>query len=41
MTIGAGDPSFDWCSVLAFGTVLDDGESPGSERVLRGRGARP
>jgi 5,10-methylenetetrahydromethanopterin reductase len=38
MTIGAGDPSFDWCSVLAFGTVLDDGESPGSERALAAAG---
>src|SRR6476646_7445162 len=23
MTIGAGNADFDWCSVLAFGTVLD------------------
>jgi 5,10-methylenetetrahydromethanopterin reductase len=38
MTIGAGDPSFDWCAVLAFGTVLDDGESPGSERALAAAG---
>ena len=38
MTIGAGDPTFDWCSVLAFGTVLDDGESPGSERALAAAG---
>ena len=38
MTIGAGDPDFDWCSVLAFGTVLDDGESPGSERALAAAG---
>ena len=35
MTIGGGDHDFDWCSVLAFGTVLDDGESPGSEAPSR------
>jgi 5,10-methylenetetrahydromethanopterin reductase len=38
MTIGTGDPSFDWCAVLAFGTVLDDGESPGSDRALAAAG---
>ena len=38
MTIGAGEPAFDWCSVLAFGTVLDPGESPGSERALAAAG---
>ncbi len=38
MTIGAGDPTFDWCSVLAFGTVLDAGESPSSERALDAAG---
>jgi 5,10-methylenetetrahydromethanopterin reductase len=38
MTIGTGDPDFDWCSVLAFGTVLDPGESPGSERALAAAG---
>jgi 5,10-methylenetetrahydromethanopterin reductase len=38
MTIGGGDPEFEWCSVLAFGTVLDDGESPGSERALAAAG---
>lgn len=38
MTIGSGDPDFEWCSVLAFGTVLDDGESPGSERALAAAG---
>jgi len=38
MTIGAGEPEFDWCSVLAFGTVLDSGESPGSERALAAAG---
>src|SRR6266511_5854131 len=34
MTIGSGQPDFDWCAVLAFGTVLDDGEPPSSERAL-------
>ncbi len=38
MTIGTGDASFDWCAVLAFGTVLDDGESPGSDRALAAAG---
>ncbi|MDP9332627.1 MAG: LLM class flavin-dependent oxidoreductase, partial [Actinomycetota bacterium] len=38
MTIGSGDQEFDWCSVLAFGTVLDDGESAGSERALAAAG---
>ena len=38
MTIGAGEPSFDWCAVLAFGTVLDDGEDPGSQRSLAAAG---
>jgi len=39
MTIGAGDPSFSWCSVLAFGTVLDEGEDPNtSPRVLHAAG---
>ena len=38
MTIGAGEPEFDWCSVLAFGTILDPGESPGSERALAAAG---
>ena len=38
MTIGAGDPSFSWCSVLAFGTVLDAGEAPSSARALDAAG---
>jgi 5,10-methylenetetrahydromethanopterin reductase len=38
MTIGAGDPSFAWCSVLAFGTVLDEGEDPNSARVFDAAG---
>ncbi len=39
MTIGAGDPSFAWCSVLAFGTVLDERrEPPTSTRALDAAG---
>jgi len=38
MTIGAGNATFDWCAVLAFGTVLDAGEDPGSERALAAAG---
>jgi 5,10-methylenetetrahydromethanopterin reductase len=38
MTIGTGDASFEWCAVLAFGTVLDDGEDPSSERVAAAAG---
>ena len=37
MTIGGGE-EFDWCSVLAFGTVLDDGEPAGSDRALAAAG---
>lgn len=38
MTIGSGQPDFDWCAVLAFGTVLDDGEPPGSPRAFEAAG---
>jgi 5,10-methylenetetrahydromethanopterin reductase len=38
MTVAAGDPSFDWCATLAFGTVLDDEESPASERAMAAAG---
>jgi 5,10-methylenetetrahydromethanopterin reductase len=38
MTIGSGQPDFDWCAVLAFGTVLDDGEPPSSARALEAAG---
>jgi 5,10-methylenetetrahydromethanopterin reductase len=38
MTIGSGRPEFDWCAVLAFGTVLDDGEAPSSQRALEAAG---
>jgi len=27
-------PGFDWCAVIVWGTVLDEGESPSSPRVL-------
>jgi 5,10-methylenetetrahydromethanopterin reductase len=37
MTVG-GTESFDWCAVLAFGTVLDDGEAPDSERAFAAAG---
>jgi 5,10-methylenetetrahydromethanopterin reductase len=30
-------PGFDWCAVLTFGTVLEDGEEP-SERVVEAAG---
>lgn len=29
---------FDWCSLLAFGTVLDDDEDPGSDRAMAAAG---
>jgi 5,10-methylenetetrahydromethanopterin reductase len=38
MTIGSGQPDFDWCAVLAFGTVLEDGEPPSSTRALEAAG---
>jgi 5,10-methylenetetrahydromethanopterin reductase len=38
MTIGSGQPDFDWCAVLAFGTVLDEGESPASSRAYDAAG---
>jgi 5,10-methylenetetrahydromethanopterin reductase len=38
MTIGGGEPSFDWCSALLMGTVLDDGEDAGSDRALAAAG---
>lgn len=31
-------PGFDWSAVLTFGTVLDDGEDPGSGRALAAAG---
>jgi len=38
MTIGGGEPGFPWCAALVFGTVLDDGEDPGSARALAAAG---
>ncbi len=37
MTIGGGS-DFDWTAVLAFGTVLEEGESADSERALAAAG---
>jgi 5,10-methylenetetrahydromethanopterin reductase len=37
MTIGAGE-DFEWCAVYALGTVLDEGESPDSDRVFAAAG---
>jgi 5,10-methylenetetrahydromethanopterin reductase len=38
MSVLGSYPEFPWCSLLAFGTVLDPGESPGSERVIAAAG---
>ena len=38
MSIFGGIPGFDWCALLAFGTVLDDGEHAGADRVLAAAG---
>jgi 5,10-methylenetetrahydromethanopterin reductase len=38
MTIGGGQPEFDWCAALTLGTVLDDGEDPGSARAFAAAG---
>lgn len=38
MSIFGSYPEFERCALLAFGTVLDPGESPGSDRALRGAG---
>jgi 5,10-methylenetetrahydromethanopterin reductase len=38
MVITAANPEFDWCSMLIFGTVLDDGEAPDSARALEAAG---
>jgi 5,10-methylenetetrahydromethanopterin reductase len=38
MTYGGGHPDFSWCAALAFGTVLDDGEDPGSDRAFAAAG---
>lgn len=38
MTVATGQPEFDWCATLAFGTVLDDDESPASARAMDAAG---
>lgn len=38
MTVYGGHAEFDWCALLAFGTVLHPGESPDSERALLAAG---
>jgi 5,10-methylenetetrahydromethanopterin reductase len=38
MTIAGTNPEFPWCTVLAFGTVLDPGEAPDSPRVYDAAG---
>jgi 5,10-methylenetetrahydromethanopterin reductase len=38
MSIFGSYPEFPWCALLAFGTVLDPGESPDSERVYAAAG---
>lgn len=35
---GATVTGFDWAAALTFGTVLEDGEDPGSERALQAAG---
>jgi 5,10-methylenetetrahydromethanopterin reductase len=38
MMIFGGNPEFEWCSLLTFGTVLDPGEPPDSERAYAAAG---
>lgn len=38
MTIGGGQPDFDWCAALTLGTVLSDGEPADSPRVAEAVG---
>ncbi|MGZ4691083.1 MAG: LLM class flavin-dependent oxidoreductase [Acidimicrobiia bacterium] len=38
MSIFGSYPEFSWCALLAFGTVLDPGESPGSPRAIDAAG---
>jgi 5,10-methylenetetrahydromethanopterin reductase len=38
MCVGAPQAGFDWCALLCFGTVLDDGEPLSSPRVLDAAG---
>jgi len=34
MCVGNPQPGFDWCALLAFGSVLDDGEDAASPRAI-------
>jgi len=38
LCVAAPQPGFDWCGLLTLGTVLDDGEAPGSSRALQAAG---
>ncbi len=38
MSIFGSYPDFEWCALLALGTVLDPGESPDSERAFAAAG---
>ena len=38
VSIFGGQPGWDWCSLFAYGTVLDDGETLESPRVLDAAG---
>jgi 5,10-methylenetetrahydromethanopterin reductase len=38
VSIFGGQEGWDWCSLFAYGTVLDHGEDPGSDRVLDAAG---
>jgi 5,10-methylenetetrahydromethanopterin reductase len=38
MSVLGSFPEFDWCSLLAFGTVLDPGEPPDCDRVIAAAG---
>jgi 5,10-methylenetetrahydromethanopterin reductase len=38
MSVGSPQPGYDWSALLIWGTVLDEGESPTSERALDAAG---
>jgi 5,10-methylenetetrahydromethanopterin reductase len=38
MCVGAPQPGWEWCALLAFGTVLDDGEDASSPRAVAAAG---
>lgn len=38
VSVFAPDPEFDWSTTFMFGTVLNDGEAPGSERAIAAGG---